>query len=144
MTLREAAIGLLVLVSQAAPAVAQMSSAPSAASFIDGSDGLTLSQAIETALSREPGIQSARASIDAARGFATQAGLRSNPSVSFAQQEEPGGTDARPGSNCSGRSTSGAAHGCRLPTPAWSRRRRKSRRRSAAWLHPSGSDTERH
>ena len=95
MTLRVAAIGLFVLVSHDALAVAQVSSAPSAASFIDGSDGLTLSQAIETALSREPGIQSARASIDAARGFATQAGLRSNPSVSFAQQEEPGGTDAQ-------------------------------------------------
>ena len=55
--------------------------------------GLTLDEAIARALEREPSLRAARAQIDVAQGARAQAELRPNPSVSFSQQKEPGGTD---------------------------------------------------
>jgi cobalt-zinc-cadmium efflux system outer membrane protein len=61
--------------------------------FIDPAGGLTLEDAIARALEREPALRAVRTQIDVARGARVQAELRPNPSISFAQQEEPGGTD---------------------------------------------------
>jgi cobalt-zinc-cadmium efflux system outer membrane protein len=69
--------------------------APMAPAFIDRVDGLTLDQAIEQALGQEPELRAARADIDVARGMSEQAALRPNPTVTFAQLTEPGGTDAQ-------------------------------------------------
>jgi outer membrane protein, heavy metal efflux system len=68
--------------------------APLASRFIDA-NGLTLDQAIERALEHEPSLRVARAEIDVARGMRVQAALKPNPTVSFAQQAEPGGTDTQ-------------------------------------------------
>jgi len=69
--------------------------APMAARFLDPINGLTLDQAISLALEQEPGLRAARTDIDVARGMAMQSSLKPNPTVSFTQQTEPGGTDAQ-------------------------------------------------
>ena len=45
------------------------------------------------ALEHEPGLRASRAQVDMTRGLRDQAGLRPNPSLSFFQQQEPGGAD---------------------------------------------------
>src|SRR5262245_28500511 len=62
-------------------------------SYVDPVGGLSLNDAIGRALEHEPGLRASRAQIDMARGLREQAGLRPNPSLSFLQQQEPGGTD---------------------------------------------------
>jgi cobalt-zinc-cadmium efflux system outer membrane protein len=66
---------------------------PSAASYVDPVGGLTLNDAIGRALVREPGLRASRSQIDMTRGLREQAALRPNPSLSFFQQQEPGGAD---------------------------------------------------
>lgn len=66
-----------------------------ASSFLDPAAGLTVEQAIGRALEAEPSIRAARSQVDVARGMRLQAGLRPNPTVSFAQQNEPQGTDTQ-------------------------------------------------
>lgn len=61
--------------------------------YLDPMAGLSLEQAIERALGREPGLRAARADIEAARGMVIQAGLRPNPTLSAEQRYEPSGTD---------------------------------------------------
>jgi len=65
----------------------------SASTYIDPSAGLTVSAAVAQALEREPLLRAARSKIDAATGMKLQAERRPNPSLVFAQQEEPAGTD---------------------------------------------------
>jgi len=83
--------------SLVAAAHAQESSprAPAPPQFIDRVDGLSLADAIGRALASEPGLATVRAQIDVATGLRVQAGLRPNPSVTFEQRAEPGGTDAQ-------------------------------------------------
>lgn len=69
--------------------------APLAPRFLDAVNGLTLDQAITQTLDREPSLRAARADVEAVRGMRIQAALRPNPTVSFAQQAEVGGTDAQ-------------------------------------------------
>jgi cobalt-zinc-cadmium efflux system outer membrane protein len=83
-----AAIGWIAL----APSAAAQEPAP-IRGYLDPSNGLTLSQAIDEALRQEPGIREARAGIEAARGERRQAASRPNPSVSAERREEIGGTD---------------------------------------------------
>ena len=64
-----------------------------AAIYLDPVNGLTLEEAVSRALEGEPGLRASQAQLEVARGLQAQAGLRPNPSLSFAQQEEPGGTD---------------------------------------------------
>jgi cobalt-zinc-cadmium efflux system outer membrane protein len=64
-----------------------------AASYVDPVAGLTLNDAIGRALEHEPGLRASRAQIDMTRGLREQAALRPNPSLSFFQQQEPGGAD---------------------------------------------------
>jgi cobalt-zinc-cadmium efflux system outer membrane protein len=71
----------------------QAAASPSAASYVDPAGGLTLNDAIGRALEREPGLRASRAQIDMTRGLREQAALRPNPSLSFFQQQEPGGAD---------------------------------------------------
>jgi cobalt-zinc-cadmium efflux system outer membrane protein len=68
---------------------------PMMASFVDPVNGLTLEQAIQQALDREPGLRAARTEIEVARGASTQAALRPNPTVTFSHLSEPAGTDAQ-------------------------------------------------
>jgi cobalt-zinc-cadmium efflux system outer membrane protein len=65
----------------------------SAAAYVDPVSGLTLKDAIRRALEHEPGLRASRAQIDMTRGLREQAALRPNPSLSFFQQQEPGGAD---------------------------------------------------
>jgi outer membrane protein, heavy metal efflux system len=64
-----------------------------AASYVDPVAGVTLNDAIGRALEHEPGLRASRAQIDMTRGLREQAALRPNPSLSFFQQQEPGGAD---------------------------------------------------
>ena len=68
---------------------------PMAPRFVDRLDGLTLEQAIQQAVEREPGLRAARADVDVARGMSVQAALKPNPTVTFAQLTEPASTDAQ-------------------------------------------------
>jgi outer membrane protein, heavy metal efflux system len=61
--------------------------------YIDPAGGLGLDDAIARALEREPSLRAVRTQVDVAQGARTQAELRPNPSLSFSQQQEPGGTD---------------------------------------------------
>jgi cobalt-zinc-cadmium efflux system outer membrane protein len=98
MTRRTVAVLVAASVGVAALAEAQPAAAPPstpAARYLDEVSGLTLDQAVARALEHEPGLRAARTEVDGARGLRTQAGLRPNPTVSFAQQEEPSGTDSQ-------------------------------------------------
>lgn len=98
MTRRTVAVLVAASVGVAALAEAQPAAAPPstpAARYLDEVSGVTLDQAVARALEHEPGLRAARTEVDGARGLRTQAGLRPNPTVSFAQQEEPSGTDSQ-------------------------------------------------
>ncbi len=56
-------------------------------------DTLTLQQAIAEGLRAEPGVQAARADLEAARGDRQSAALHPNPDVSVEQREMTGGPD---------------------------------------------------
>ena len=90
---------MLALLASGLPASAQTGPSgerpPMAPRFLDPVKGLTLEQAIERALELEPGLRASRADVEVARGTSAQATLRPNPTVSFAQQTEPAGTDAQ-------------------------------------------------
>jgi cobalt-zinc-cadmium efflux system outer membrane protein len=85
----------IVIVSTAARAQEPVRRTTGASPYLDAAGGLTLESAITRALEREPSLRAARTQIDVAQGARTQAELRPNPSVSFSQQQEPGGTDAQ-------------------------------------------------
>jgi cobalt-zinc-cadmium efflux system outer membrane protein len=92
-----AMLALLALLGSAAPVAAQPPQAAPAGgldAFFDADRGLSLDDAIQLALAREPALAAARTQVDAARGQRTQAGLRPNPMFSFEQRTEPSGTDA--------------------------------------------------
>ena len=65
----------------------------SAASYVDPVGGVTLNDAIGRALEHEPGLRASRSQVDMTRGLRDQVALRPNPSLSFFQQQEPGGAD---------------------------------------------------
>ena len=83
------ALGLTVVADAQTPQPAPTSGA----SYVDPAGGVTLNDAIALALEHEPGLRASRAQIDITRGLREQAALRPNPSLSFVQQQEPGGTD---------------------------------------------------
>jgi outer membrane protein, heavy metal efflux system len=88
--------GLWILLS-AAPAHGQQAGSSDrnagVEQFLDRESGLSLSDAIKSALEREPAIRAARTEVDAARGMRVQAGLRPNPMFAFEQREQPDGED---------------------------------------------------
>ena len=86
------AIALLLGTAASAQTTA-LAQRPLAERYIDSTSGLTLADAIEGALEREPSLRASRAEFDAARGMRQQAGLRANPSLMFERREEPTGTD---------------------------------------------------
>jgi cobalt-zinc-cadmium efflux system outer membrane protein len=61
--------------------------------WLDRAGGLGLDEAVELARAREPSLQASRADADVARGQRRQAGVRANPSLTFENRQEPGGTD---------------------------------------------------
>ncbi len=63
--------------------------------YVSTETGITLAEAITRALAQEPTLRATRVSVDVAKGEQLQAGLRPNPTVSFTQQAEPGGTDSQ-------------------------------------------------
>jgi cobalt-zinc-cadmium efflux system outer membrane protein len=71
----------------------QQTASMSSGSYVDPVGGLSLTDAIARALEHEPGLRASRSQIDVTRGLREQAALRPNPSVSFFQQQEPGGAD---------------------------------------------------
>ena len=95
--MRARVVTLVIMVNVLAPPVvghaqAQQTSISTGA-YVDPVGGLTLTDAIARALEHEPGLRASRSQIDVTRGLREQAGLRPNPSVSFFQQQEPGGAD---------------------------------------------------
>src|SRR5216683_5876650 len=64
-----------------------------ASQYVNTETGITLDDAITRALEQEPTLRATRTDVEVARGVQLQAGLRPNPTVSFMQQQEPGGTD---------------------------------------------------
>jgi len=76
-----------------AHAQTQQAAPTTAASYVDSVAGVTLNDAIARALEHEPGLRATRSEIDMTRGMRDQAALRPNPSLSFFQQQEPGGAD---------------------------------------------------
>ena len=65
-----------------------------AAAFVDTTNGVSLADAIATALGHDPAILGSRQQIEVARGERLQAGLRPNPVLGFEQRTEPAGTDS--------------------------------------------------
>jgi cobalt-zinc-cadmium efflux system outer membrane protein len=74
---------------------AQQPPLPSAAGspWLDRASGLGLDAAIALAREREPSLQAARADAEVARGQRRQGALRPNPSLTFENRQEPGGSD---------------------------------------------------
>jgi cobalt-zinc-cadmium efflux system outer membrane protein len=95
--IRRLMFAIIMIGTMAGGAYAQTSNphVPSVASYLDADGGLTIDDAVAQALRQEPGLQSDRADIAVAQAQRMQAGLRANPMVSFAQQEQPGGTDSQ-------------------------------------------------
>jgi cobalt-zinc-cadmium efflux system outer membrane protein len=90
------AVLAIVMTSSSASAQTQADQhAPMAPRFLDSVNGVTLDAAIGQALQQEPSLRAARADVEVARGMRMQAELKPNPTVSFAQQMEPSGTDAQ-------------------------------------------------
>src|SRR5262245_11205985 len=93
------ALVIVVMVSASLPSRAQTQPSdqhvPMAPRFLDPVNGMALENAIAQALQQEPSLRAARADVEVARGTRMQAELKPNPTVSFAQQMEPGGTDAQ-------------------------------------------------
>ncbi|MDQ3168517.1 MAG: TolC family protein, partial [Acidobacteriota bacterium] len=81
---------MLLMIGVFAPSLARAQTTV----FVDPVAGLTLEQAVRLALDDEPSLRAVVARIDVARGEAVQAGLRPNPTGSFMQQKELGGTAA--------------------------------------------------
>jgi len=74
--------------------VANPSSVPSTINqYYDMQRGISLDEAIDMAIAREPELHATRAEVEVARGTRTQAGLRPNPSLSVEWRDEPSGTD---------------------------------------------------
>jgi outer membrane protein, heavy metal efflux system len=93
-TIRTAVVVLAIAHSASAGQLASSSPLPATVNkYYDAQRGISLDDAIDMALAREPALRAARADIDVARGTRTQAGLRPNPSVSFEWRDEPSGTD---------------------------------------------------
>ena len=63
--------------------------------YVNADTGITLDEAIRRALDHEPSLRASRTEVDLAKGARLQAGLRPNPTASFMQQQEPGGTDSQ-------------------------------------------------
>lgn len=63
--------------------------------YVNAETGVTLAEALTRALSQEPALRATRTEVDVARGGQLQSGSHPNPSVSFMQQMEPGGTDSQ-------------------------------------------------
>src|SRR5262249_17832903 len=61
--------------------------------FIDPQSGLSLDNAIRQALEREPTLRRVRSEVEVAQGKRLQATLRSNPTVSIEQRQEPTSPD---------------------------------------------------
>ncbi len=76
-----------------APQVGRDAPTSIAERYIDRQNGLSLIDAIARAIERDPTLRAARTEIDAAEGMRLQAGLRSNPTVSFERWQAPGATD---------------------------------------------------
>jgi cobalt-zinc-cadmium efflux system outer membrane protein len=89
------AVGLSMSLPHMAAAQALQAGAAAADRYLDPVAGLTLEDALSQAREHEPGLRGVRAQVDVAQGQRTQAGLRPNPSVLFAEQQQPGGTDSQ-------------------------------------------------
>jgi cobalt-zinc-cadmium efflux system outer membrane protein len=65
--------------------------------YLDPAAGVSLTAAVAMAVDQEPSLRAARTQVDAARAMQLQAGLRPNPTVSFEQRQQPGGSDNQSG-----------------------------------------------
>jgi cobalt-zinc-cadmium efflux system outer membrane protein len=83
----------VVLVASSVNARAQSDAASTTSLYVDPASGLSLEEAITRALETEPSLRASREQINMALGARRQADLRPNPSASFEQRAEPGGTD---------------------------------------------------
>jgi len=86
---------LAVVALAASLSLAVVTDAQTVTRFRDPSSGVSLEQAVAQALEHEPALRAARTLEEEARGMRVQAGLRPNPTVSFARHQEPAGTDSQ-------------------------------------------------
>jgi len=84
---------LTVSIAGQAQQAARLEQSATTSTYIDPIGGLTLDEAIVRALEQEPSLRAARSQIDVTRARREQAGLRPNPAISFARQQEPSGSD---------------------------------------------------
>ena len=63
--------------------------------YVNAETGLTLAEAVTRALAQEPTLRATRTEVDVAKGGQLQSGSHPNPTMSFMQQMEPGGTDSQ-------------------------------------------------
>jgi cobalt-zinc-cadmium efflux system outer membrane protein len=90
------ACGLLTWnVNVRAQSGAQNLGEPLASEYVNTETGVTLAEATTRALAQEPTLRATRTEVDVARGAQLQSGSHPNPTVSFMQQMEPGGTDSQ-------------------------------------------------
>ena len=90
------ACGLLTWsVNLRAQSGAQNPREPLASQYVNTETGITLAEATTRALAQEPTLRATRTEVDVARGAQLQSGSHPNPTVSFMQQMEPGGTDSQ-------------------------------------------------
>ena len=74
---------------------AQNPRGPLTPQYVNTETGITLAEATTRALAQEPTLRATRTEVDVARGGQFQSGAHPNPTVSFMQQMEPGGTDSQ-------------------------------------------------
>lgn len=65
------------------------------AQFVDRVRGITVDDAVQRALTREPALREVRSGVEATRGMRQQAGLRPNPEVMVERRDAPTGMDAQ-------------------------------------------------
>src|SRR4051812_43369355 len=68
---------------------------PLASQYLNTETGITLAEATTRALAQEPTLRATRTEVDVARGGQVQSAAHPNPTLSFMQQLEPGGTDSQ-------------------------------------------------
>ena len=90
------ACGILTLtVNARAQSRAQDPREALASQYVNAETGITLAEATTRALAQEPSLRATRTEVDVARGGQLQSGSHPNPTLSFMQQMEPGGTDSQ-------------------------------------------------
>jgi cobalt-zinc-cadmium efflux system outer membrane protein len=91
-------LGLTWVLAAWAPPVHGQSSpdtarSPRTSNYLAPGSGVDIDGAVARALAQEPALRAARHDLESVRGMRHEAALRPNPTITFIQQNEPGGMD---------------------------------------------------